>query len=222
MRRGPRCRTGRARVSPICGSAAHSSRGRVKRAAFPDVSAPALVVRIAAGSGVKWVYCHRVPSRWAKRCRLRLHRACATWASAIASWRHSTTPTVSATTGGFRQRRRAAVRNQRLCAAQRAGLRAASCTSYRVTHRHRDHISGFSTDGEGTGKIIAACQPDHVILPWTEDPQDQFRGHAAARYRTCGLPGQSLRDLPLRTKSPAGILCGSLNAVRHRLTLIPR
>ena len=39
-----------------------------------------------------------------------------------------------------------------------------------ATHRHRDHISGFATEGEGTGKIIAALKPDHVIQPWTEDP----------------------------------------------------
>ena len=38
------------------------------------------------------------------------------------------------------------------------------------THRHRDHISGFAIDGDGTGKIIASLQPDHVIQPWTEDP----------------------------------------------------
>jgi beta-lactamase superfamily II metal-dependent hydrolase len=39
-----------------------------------------------------------------------------------------------------------------------------------ATHRHRDHISGFATNGEATGKIIAALEPDHVIQPWTEDP----------------------------------------------------
>lgn len=39
-----------------------------------------------------------------------------------------------------------------------------------ATHRHRDHISGFATDGEGTGKIIASLQPEFVIQPWTEDP----------------------------------------------------
>jgi beta-lactamase superfamily II metal-dependent hydrolase len=38
------------------------------------------------------------------------------------------------------------------------------------THRHRDHISGFTTQGEGTGKIIASLKPKHVIQPWTEDP----------------------------------------------------
>src|SRR5580698_2312568 len=39
-----------------------------------------------------------------------------------------------------------------------------------ATHRHRDHISGFATDGAGTGKIIAQLNPDFVIQPWTEDP----------------------------------------------------
>ena len=41
-----------------------------------------------------------------------------------------------------------------------------------ATHRHKDHISGFTTqpDGKGTGNIIAALEPDVVIQPWTEDP----------------------------------------------------
>lgn len=41
-----------------------------------------------------------------------------------------------------------------------------------ATHRHKDHISGFTTnkDGNGTGDMIAALKPDMVIQPWTEDP----------------------------------------------------
>jgi beta-lactamase superfamily II metal-dependent hydrolase len=39
-----------------------------------------------------------------------------------------------------------------------------------ATHRHRDHISGFSTDGAKTGDIIGSLNPAHVIQPWTEDP----------------------------------------------------
>lgn len=42
-----------------------------------------------------------------------------------------------------------------------------------ATHRHKDHISGFSTDGPNSGGIIAACDPDVVIQPWTEDPDAQ-------------------------------------------------
>lgn len=36
-----------------------------------------------------------------------------------------------------------------------------------ATHRHADHINGF---GKGSGEIIAKCQPDFVLQPWTEDP----------------------------------------------------
>jgi hypothetical protein len=41
-----------------------------------------------------------------------------------------------------------------------------------ATHRHKDHISGFVTNKEGTasGDIIAACKPDVVLQPWTEHP----------------------------------------------------
>ena len=42
-----------------------------------------------------------------------------------------------------------------------------------ASHRHKDHISGFTTkkDGSGTGEVIAALKPDIVIQPWTEDPK---------------------------------------------------
>ena len=41
-----------------------------------------------------------------------------------------------------------------------------------ATHRHKDHISGFTTSkGKGSGDIIARCKPDVVIQPWTEDPK---------------------------------------------------
>jgi hypothetical protein len=44
-----------------------------------------------------------------------------------------------------------------------------------ATHRHKDHISGFSTteDGKGTGNIIANLKPALVIQPWTEEPEAQ-------------------------------------------------
>lgn len=41
-----------------------------------------------------------------------------------------------------------------------------------ATHRHKDHISGFARrdDGTGPGDLLRACNPDVVILPWTEVP----------------------------------------------------
>ncbi|HWB84700.1 MAG TPA: hypothetical protein VG675_11215 [Bryobacteraceae bacterium] len=41
-----------------------------------------------------------------------------------------------------------------------------------ATHRHKDHISGFSTGGgkNSTGAVIAACKPEVVLQPWTENP----------------------------------------------------
>lgn len=41
-----------------------------------------------------------------------------------------------------------------------------------ATHRHADHISGFATDGKNApGTIIAECDPDVVLQPWTEHPR---------------------------------------------------
>lgn len=44
-----------------------------------------------------------------------------------------------------------------------------------ATHRHKDHISGFATNKQGTapGDIIASCKPDVVLQPWTEHPDAQ-------------------------------------------------
>jgi hypothetical protein len=41
-----------------------------------------------------------------------------------------------------------------------------------ATHRHRDHISGFSDAGgnQSPGAIIASCKPEVVLQPWTENP----------------------------------------------------
>lgn len=40
-----------------------------------------------------------------------------------------------------------------------------------ATHRHADHISGFTTDADDPGSVIASCKPDLVVQPWTEDPR---------------------------------------------------
>lgn len=51
-----------------------------------------------------------------------------------------------------------------------------------ATHRHRDHISGFSTATPKTGNVIAKLNPAHVIQPWTEDP------NTAIDARTASMP----------------------------------
>lgn len=67
-----------------------------------------------------------------------------------------------------------------------------------ATHRHRDHISGFSTTGAATGKMIAALNPDFVIQPWTEDPKADPKALTATNQADKQLTGQflgSLRDM---------------------------
>jgi hypothetical protein len=60
-----------------------------------------------------------------------------------------------------------------------------------ATHRHRDHISGFATDGAGTGKTIASLKPDVVIQPWTEDPNTKPNASTATSSSfTSGKPDE--------------------------------
>jgi hypothetical protein len=51
-----------------------------------------------------------------------------------------------------------------------------------ATHRHADHISGFTTNGKGTasGDIIRALKPDIVVQPWTEHPDAAEDAHTPA------------------------------------------
>jgi len=53
-----------------------------------------------------------------------------------------------------------------------------------ATHRHKDHISGFSdSGGSGSpGAIIASCKPEMVLQPWTENPDAGADATSAASY----------------------------------------
>lgn len=44
-----------------------------------------------------------------------------------------------------------------------------------ATHRHKDHVHGFTRTkaGGGAGKVIRDLEPSVVIQPWTEDPKAQ-------------------------------------------------
>lgn len=74
-------------------------------------------------------------------------------------------------------------------------------TAVVATHRHKDHISGFSTNkkGNASGNIIAGLEPDLVLQPWTEAPDiaedavapkagggQGLRAAAARQVRTLG------------------------------------
>ncbi len=52
-----------------------------------------------------------------------------------------------------------------------------------ATHRHQDHISGFSTNkkGDAPGDIIASLNPSVVIQPWTEHPRARTDATAPPR-----------------------------------------
>ena len=64
-----------------------------------------------------------------------------------------------------------------------------------VTHRHKDHLSGFGTqgkkndEGKTRGDIIRDCDPDLVILPWTEEPRlatdakEPFKGLTSEEFQ---------------------------------------
>jgi hypothetical protein len=59
-----------------------------------------------------------------------------------------------------------------------------------LTHRHKDHITGFTTqkDGSGPGDVIRALGPDVVVQPWTEDPNAKTD---ATEATTDGIDGKS-------------------------------
>jgi hypothetical protein len=67
-----------------------------------------------------------------------------------------------------------------------------------ATHRHRDHISGFSTEDEmlpdgttSTGDLIRSLKPTVVIQPWTEHPDLERDATSLA-----GALGLSAKALP--------------------------
>jgi hypothetical protein len=69
-------------------------------------------------------------------------------------------------------------------------------TAVIATHRHKDHISGFSMNGtKGPGAIIRKLKPEVVLQPWTEDP----KAARDAKKPTAALRGaRAQRNLMLR------------------------
>lgn len=64
-------------------------------------------------------------------------------------------------------------------------------TAVVATHRHKDHISGFTMRGnQGPGATIRALKPEIVIQPWTEDPDAE---------PDAKIPTQALKGIKGRT-----------------------
>ena len=71
-----------------------------------------------------------------------------------------------------------------------------------ATHRHKDHISGFTPNatGDGPGDIIRSLKPNVVIQPWTEDPQAESDARKptqrlSARQQRRALHASMLNDM---------------------------
>jgi len=64
-----------------------------------------------------------------------------------------------------------------------------------ASHRHSDHVSGFTQTkkGDGPGDIIRQCKPRVVLQPWTEDPEAQPNDREPTK--TLPAEGKYLRAL---------------------------
>lgn len=65
-----------------------------------------------------------------------------------------------------------------------------------VTHRHKDHMSGFATNAKGTGPgdIIRSLKPTVVVQPWTEDPDAEKDAQQATTNIAQGLSLANVND----------------------------
>lgn len=99
-------------------------------------------------------------------------------------------------------------------------------TAVVATHRHKDHIAGFTRKGaKGPGEIIRRLKPAVVLQPWTEDPK--AAPDAVKPTRLKGLRGRqalyvgSLRDMNRYAgfvrETAKRLRGGHLEAVREQL-----
>jgi ribonuclease BN (tRNA processing enzyme) len=77
-----------------------------------------------------------------------------------------------------------------------------------ATHRHKDHIAGFSDAGgkESPGAIIASCKPGIVIQPWTENP------NAAANATSASILCRQSNETIRRAKAAVGSIDAACRA----------
>jgi len=85
-----------------------------------------------------------------------------------------------------------------------------------LTHRHRDHMSGFATNAKGTGPgdIIKGLKPDLVVQPWTEDPKAKRKATSATKTLTKNLAMvRALDEQRLATQNVAAEASAILAAI---------
>jgi hypothetical protein len=87
-----------------------------------------------------------------------------------------------------------------------------------ATHRHADHISGFSTEGDDPGSVIASCEPDVVVQPWTEDPDARIKARRPTAAFMAGFDGDDVRRGQAFTRGLSFV--ESLDALRDLLPVI--
>ncbi|HKO42984.1 MAG TPA: hypothetical protein VJU84_06835 [Pyrinomonadaceae bacterium] len=91
-----------------------------------------------------------------------------------------------------------------------------------ATHRHKDHISGFTTkkDGSGTGDIIRSLKPDMVVQPWTEDPLLEDPQPAKPDEKRAGSPVLPVTNAQfVSTLADMNSLAGTMRTEMARLRL---
>ncbi len=74
-----------------------------------------------------------------------------------------------------------------------------------ATHRHKDHISGFTTkeDKTGTGDVIASLKPNIVVQPWTENPETKDPKLPPLKSKNAKGKALASDALPALAASPA-------------------
>lgn len=90
-----------------------------------------------------------------------------------------------------------------------------------ATHRHADHINGFTTESDDPGSVIASCTPDVVVQPWTEDPDARTNARKPTASFMSALPNANANERQLAFTRGLSFV-DSLDAMRGLLPVIER
>lgn len=89
-------------------------------------------------------------------------------------------------------------------------------TAVVATHRHKDHISGFTRNKDGdSGDIIFKLKPDIVLQPWTEDPKLEPGATGPVAVETGG------KAMRVASLSNMHVVAGQMLGATERLGFLP-